>query len=148
DHRRSGGDRLPVYIGRHLAGRIVAGKEDHRVIGVAMSGRKSRIGKSANTCRDAGHDTEGDLGLDQVLAFLAAAAEHEWIATLETEHPLALMCELDQAKRNIALLGRRLAAALAGIFEFGAGAYPVEDVRIDEGVIDDDVARLQSVIAQ
>ena len=127
DHRRGGGDGLPVYIGRHLAGRIMAGEKDHRVIGVAVGGGQTGISQAADAGGDAGHDAERNPGLDQVLAFFAAAAEHEGIAALEPQHPLALARQFDQAQRDIALLRRRLAAALAGIFEFGAGADPIED---------------------
>ena len=54
------GDRLPVDIGGHLAGGIMAGEEDDRVIGVAMGGRKAGIGEAADAGGDARHDAERD----------------------------------------------------------------------------------------
>ena len=91
---------------------------------------------------------KGTSGLGQMLAFLAAAAEHEGIAALEAQHALAGLGEFDQAEGNIVLDGRRLAAALAGIFEFGAGPDPAQDVRVDQGIVDHDVAGLHGVVAE
>src|SRR5689334_12704123 len=113
-----------------------------------MGGGQTRIGQSPNSCCDTGNDPEGDSRFDQVLAFLTAAAEHERIPALETKHPLTLACEFDQAKRDIALLGRGLATALAGIFELRAGADPIENGGVDERVIDNDVAGLEGMITQ
>ena len=118
------------------------------MIGVAVGGGESRIGKPANAGSDAGDDAERNAGLDQMLAFLAAATEHERIATLEAQDPLASLGQFNQPERDITLLGRGFAATLAGIFEFRAGAHPIQDAWIDEGIIDDDVARLQRMIAQ
>ena len=51
-------------------------------------------------------------------------------------------------KRNIPLGGRRLAAALAGIFELRAGLHPAQNVGIDQRVVDHDIAILHGVIAE
>ena len=67
---------------------------------------------------------------------------------MSRKHALAGSGELDQPQGDVALQRRRLAAALAGIFELGAGPRPAQDVGIDQRVIDDDVAVLHGVVAQ
>ena len=52
DHRSSGGDGGPVDRGRDAAGLVVAGEEDHRVVGVAVGDRDAGIGEAADARGD------------------------------------------------------------------------------------------------
>src|SRR6185295_1868515 len=54
----------------------------------------------------------------------------------------------DQAKGNIALPGRGLAAALAGKFDLGTGPGPAENVGIHQRIVNDRVAILQRMIGE
>ena len=113
-----------------------------------MGDRDAGIGEAADAGADAGHDAEGNAGRHQRHRLLAAAPEDERIAALEPQHPPALARQLDQAKRDVGLAGRRLAAALAGIFEHGAGPCQREHARADQRVVDDDVGLAQPVQRQ
>ena len=64
--------------------------------------------------------------LGDLSRFLSPASENQWISALEAKDASAGPGELDQAKGNIALPGRGLAAALAGKFDLGAGPGPAE----------------------
>ena len=79
---------------------------------------------------------------------LPAAAEDEGIAALEAQHAPAFAGELDQPQRDVALLGRGLAAALAGVFQHDAGLGEIEDPVVDQGVIDDDLGLPQPMERQ
>src|SRR3546814_5493657 len=72
-------------------------------------------------------DAEGHAGGDQRQGLLAAAAEHEGVATLETQHPLAGLGQAHQALRDVGLQRRGLAAALAGIDALAVRPREVED---------------------
>ena len=61
---------------------------------------------------------------------------------------LARTGQFDEAQRNILLDGRGLAAALAGIFETDALPDPAQDVRIDQGIVNHDIAVLHGVVAE
>ena len=148
DHRRGGGDRRPVDRLRQLAGLVVAGEEDHRVVGVAMGHRDARIGEAAEAGGDARHDAELHPGPRQRAGLLAAAAEHERIAALEPQHALAGLGQLDQLQRDIGLLRRRLAAALAGMDVLSRGVGELEQRLRHQRVVDDDIGLLQRVIAE
>ena len=62
DHRRGQGNGAPVDVGRHVAGGVMAGEEDHGMVGIAVGGGHAGIGQAANAGRDAGHDPEGNAG--------------------------------------------------------------------------------------
>jgi len=51
----------------------------------------------------------------------------------------------DQAQRDIALLGRRLAAPLARVFDGTAGPRPGQDFLTDQRIIDDDIRLPQRI---
>ena len=101
-----------------------------------MGDRDAGIGKAADAGGDARYHAERNARLDQRQGFLAAAAEHEGVAALEAQDPVALARQRDQPERDVALVRRRLAAALAGIFNHGAGLDPFKDALIHQGVID------------
>ena len=63
------------------------------------------------------------------------------------EDALAAAGKFDQPDGDIALRGRRLAAAFSGIFEFGPHTHPAQDVGVHQRIVDDDIAVLQGVVA-
>ncbi len=115
----------------------MAGDEGDGGIHLAMGDGDAGIGEPADPGADPGHDAEGDAGGDQRQRLFSAAPEDEGIAALEAQHPPAFAGEVDEAQRDVALPGRRLAAALAGIFQPGARTRQVEDAPVDQGVVDD-----------
>ena len=86
-----------------------------------MRHRDAGIGEPADPRRDARHDTERNAGFDQRQGFLAAASEHEGVATLQPTDPFAGARHGNELQRDIALLRRGLSAALAGILDCRAG---------------------------
>src|ERR1041384_573857 len=102
-----------------------------------MGNGNAGIGKTPNPGADARYDAEGNARRNEGQGFLAAAAEDERIAAFQTEDALAFPRQFDQAQRNIALLGRRLAAAFAGVFLCGARGSQSEDALIEQRVIEE-----------
>ena len=90
-------ERRPVEI--DFAVLPVAGHEYASVRVVAMGEGNARIGRRADRRRDPRTDLKRNPLRGERFDLLAAAAEHERIAALETQHPLALLGELDQAAR-------------------------------------------------
>jgi hypothetical protein len=96
--------------------------------------------------RDARHDAERDAGLDQGQGLLATAAEDEGVAAFEPQDPPAVARQLDQTARDVGLLGRGLAAALAGEVELGAGARERQHPLAHQGVVDHHVGLAERVV--
>ena len=103
------------------------------------------IGQAAKAGTDARHDAKRNLGRHECERFFAAAAEQERIAALQTHDPFAAACQFDQAQRNVALFGARLAAPLAGVFDFGSRTRELKDRFIDKRVVDNDLRLLKRV---
>ena len=144
-HRRAPRDPVPVdRVGDQARG-IVAGQECHRLVDVAVGQRDSGIGQPPDAGRNAGHDAERDAGLDQRQRLLAAAGEDERVAALEPQHPPPGARQLDQPQRDIALLRRRLAAALAGVFDHAIRSREGQDLVIDQGVVNDHVGHAEGM---
>ncbi len=140
--------RGPVQRVGHGTVGIVAGNEGDRGIGVARGGRNAGIGQPADAGRDTGHDAKGHAIFHQRLGLLGAASEHEGIAALQAQHPLAFFGQIHQPARNVGLRGRGFAPALAGMFEKGAVARHIENPPVHQRVIDHDVGRAQSMQRQ
>ena len=97
-YRRAPSDCSPIEPARDLPFAIVAGDEGYRGIGVAMSDRDAGIGEPANTRRDPRHDAERDTGSGEGESFLPAPSENARIAALKAQHPLAVLCCLDEPR--------------------------------------------------
>src|SRR5215472_4973804 len=123
----------------------MASDEGDGGIDLAMRDRNPGIGQAPDARADARHDSEGDTRRHQRQGLLPPTAEYEGIAALQAQHPPALASELDQPERDVALLRRRLAAALARIFQLDAGPCEIEDAAIDQRVIDDHLGLAQAV---
>ena len=92
------------------------------------------MGEPADAGGNTRNDAERHARGHERQRFLAAAPENKRIPALEPQHPPAVARKLHQPRRDILLLRRRLAAALAGIDDFtigaGQGQRPVVDQRI------------------
>ena len=97
---------------------------------------------------DAGHNAEWNLGFRQILAFLAAPAKHEGVSALEAQHTLSRPRQFNEAEGNFLLDRRRLATALAGVFQHHAGLHPTQNIGVHQRIIDHNVAILHGVIAE
>src|ERR1041384_4259592 len=128
----------PVEPVGNLAGAAVPGDEGDGGIDVAMGRRDTCIGKTADASGYSRDDAERDPAGDQRQRLLGAAAEDIGIAALEAEAAVPGAGELEQAGRDVALLRRGLAAALAGEFERRLGTGEAQDPLVDERVVDDD----------
>ena len=121
------------------------------MIHVAMRDRDAGIGEPADPRRDAGDDAEGNAGFDQRQRLLAAAPEDEGVAALQPADAFSLSRELHQPERDVALAGRRLAAALARIFDRRAFSRMRQHALVDQRVVDHHVSlakRIQGVERQ
>ncbi len=105
------------------------------MVGVTMRHRNAGIGQPANSRGNAGHHTERNLMLHQRKGFLATTAEDKRITALQPQHAIAFTRQLHQPERNIALLGRWLATAFAGIFQQRACSRQLETIGIDQRVM-------------
>ncbi len=145
DDRRAFGDGRPVEIFGDRAARHVAGDEGDGVIDVAVGDRDAGIAEAADAGGDARHQTEGDARIDQRQRLFAAAAEDEGVAALQAQHALAGPRQFDEARRDVALLRARLAAALAGILKLRPRPCELQNGFVDQRVVDHDVGLLQRV---
>ena len=117
DERRAGrGERREIGRALRPFGEVAC-REDERVIRLARRRRDACISEPADAGRDARNDAKLHAGLGERARFLGAAPEDEGIAALEAQHLLAEPRELDQPQADVALAGRRLAAALAREFK-------------------------------
>ena len=138
-------DGGPVERLRGVAALVMAGHEGHGLIDVAVRYRNTGIGQTADARRDARNYADRDAMLNQCLGFFAAAPEHERIATFQAQDAFALSRQINQPQRDIALLGRWLAAAFAGIDQLRFGLCPVQNPLIDQRVINNHVRLPQRV---
>ena len=100
-------ERLPAHAAGRVLGVEVTG-DDADVLGVAAGRhRDAGVRRGRDRAGDAGHDLEGDPGVDERLGLLAAAAEHERVAALEPHHPPARLRVLDQLRVDLLLARRR-----------------------------------------
>ncbi len=109
------------------------------MIDVAVGNRDARIGEPTDPRRYPRHDAKRHVILDQRQRLLAPTPEDEGIAALQPEDAIARLRELDETKRDVALLGGRLAAALSRIFENGARPRKLQALGIDQRVVHDDI---------
>jgi hypothetical protein len=136
---RSFCDSVPVDPVRHEAGRIMAGEKGHRVVRLAVGHGNARIGQTADARRDARHDAERHLVLDQRQRLFPAPAEHERIAAFQSQDAAPGARQLDEPERNVPLLRRRLAAALAGKDHLGTRPRPLQARFIDQRIMHDHI---------
>ena len=123
----------------------MAGDEGHGLVHLAVGDWDAGAGQSADPGGDAGDDADRDAVADQGLRLLAAAAEDEGVAPLQPQHPTARAGQVDQPQRDVALQGRGLAAALAGEDALGSRSGPVQQRRVHQRVVDDDIGLPQRV---
>ena len=139
DGAASQGKPLPVDFRYFLAGMFMAGDEGDRGGDVAVGEGYAGIGGCADAGGDPRDDLKGDSGLDQRLAFLAAAAEDERVAPLEAGHDLPFQRLFHQQFVDLALLMVVGAADLAGIDQLGIGGGMLEQLLVGQIVVEDDI---------
>ena len=92
------GERVPVDVDRAL-GRVLVPGDDGEVRRHAPVGdRDPGVGGRADGAGDAGHDLERDAGGGERLGLLAAPAEHERVAALQTHDGAAAPAVLDEQR--------------------------------------------------
>ena len=123
----------------------MAGDEGDGVVDVAMRDGNARIAQTADPGGDAGHDAEGNTGLDQRQRFFPAASEDEGIAAFQTQDALARPGQFHQTRGDVPLFRARLAATLAGIFQRGAGIGEFENGFVHQRVIDHMIGLAQRI---
>ena len=106
------------------------------------------VGQAADPGADPRHDPERNLGCDKRKCLFAAAPEDEGIAALQTKHALALARQFDKTKRDVALPGRWLAAALAGKFADRGGPGEGQNALVDQRVVDHHIRLIETMNSQ
>ncbi len=91
------------------------------------------------------HDLIGNSGTLQCLALLAAAAKDKWIAPLETDHSLPLLCFSQEKRRDFILSHGVVTCPLAGVELFTVRTAQGEQGLVGKVVVDDDVAVFKKV---
>jgi len=145
DHERVDGPRQPrpVDAGLALARLLVAGHHRERRGDAAMRERDPRVGRDRDGRADAGNDLERNAGPRQRVGFFAAPSEDERIAALETHDPAPAPGVHDQERVDALLRQGVVAGGLAG--EDAARARRlVEEARMHEPIVDDDVSAAQA----
>ncbi len=74
--------------------------------------------------------------------FLAAAAEHEGIAALEPQHPLALLREFDEERADLLLRQFMIVRLLADVDAFGLPPHEAHQGFVGEPVVEHDIGLL------
>ena len=85
---------------------------------IPMRDRDARIRWDRDRARDAGNDLKRNAGLSQRARFLAAAPEHERVATLQSAHILAVARLFDHEPLDMFLLKTVVAGLFADIDDF------------------------------
>lgn len=109
---------------------------------VAVGERNARIAGAAGGGGDPRHHLKGNAVFGEVFDLLPAAAEDEWIATLQAQHPVALTGELHQLAVDVVLGDRVVSRGLAHIDTFGVTAHQVQYVLRYQAVVEHDVRPL------
>jgi hypothetical protein len=110
---------------------------------VPQCDRDAGVGGYGDGRSDAGHDLEGHAGGDQRGRLLAAAGEHEGIATLEPHHRLPTAPALDQQVVDLGLRQAHVPRRLADVDALGGGGCQIEQRLLRQSVVDDDVGPAQ-----
>jgi hypothetical protein len=132
-------ERRPVERGLRLGGILVPRHEGDAAGHVAMGDRDAGVRRRRDPGRDAGHDLEGNARLPQRQRLLAAAPEHERIATLQAHNVLAGAGVLDQEAGGLLLRELRALPLLADVDALGPHRRPGHRRRRDQAVVEDHV---------
>src|SRR3990172_4826221 len=112
-----------------------------------MSERDSGVGRDRNPRADAGDHLEGNPRLRQRQRLLPPAAEDEWVASLEPGHGAPRPRLTDQNGVDLFLGAAVAAVAFACIDPRGARPTKVEETLVHQGVVHDDIRRLQTALS-
>ena len=84
----------------------------------AMRDRDAGVGRRGDPRRHAGDDLEAHPGRRQCARLFPAAAEHEWVAALQSNHALPIVRKGDQQRVDVTLASRLARpAALADVVQ-------------------------------
>src|SRR5262249_26395969 len=129
-----------------LARLLVAGHHCERRGDAAMRERDARVGRDRDRRAHTGDHLERNAGPRQRLGLFSAPPEDEWVAALEAHHPTPAPGVHDQERVDALLRQRMVAGFLTG--EDAARARRlVEEARMHEPVVDDDVSATQELEA-
>ena len=104
-----------------------------------MGDRDAGVGRSGDGRRHARHHLEGDAVAGQLQRFLAAAPEDEGVAALEPRHPQPGLRLFDQQGVDAVLRQLLLPSRLAREHPLGGRRRVVQQRRVRQPVVDDDV---------
>ncbi len=142
DNRRRLGDPSPVDPVRYRAAGIVTGQKGHRLIDIAMGSGNTRIGEAANSGSHSGNDAKRNAMLYQGQRLFCSPPKYERITAFQAQHLLSRFCKFNKPQGYITLFWRRLAAALACIFQSGIRILERQAGIIHQRVVNDDICLL------
>ncbi len=122
-----------------LGGILVAGHNREMRRRPAVCHGDSGVRRRADGAGDAGHDLERHTGRRQRLGLLAATPEHERVATLEPDDGAPGTPVLDEERVDVGLLDLGPAGRLPDVDALGVGRRELQQRRVHEPVVDDDV---------
>ncbi len=140
-------ERVPVGVGRSFGGVLVPGDDRHARRQPAVRHRDARVRGRRDRARHARHDLEGNAGRDALLSFLAAAPEHERVATLQPDDLLAGGAPGDKQLVDLFLRHRDAPGRLADVDQLRTGWRERQERRRCEPVVHDDVRAAQQLLA-
>ena len=112
-----------------------------------MRNRNARISGRGNRRRDAGHDLKRHARRPTLLRLFPASSKYERIAAFQARHRFALPRLRNEQRVDVGLFHRMLRARLADVGLLGVRADILEQGRMGETIVDDDVARAQQLHA-
>jgi len=133
--------RRPVEFIERLP--AMRGDQAYRLRVIAMGQWNAGIRGAGQSGGDAGHDFEADAVRAQEFQFLAAAAEHEWIAALEPDHAFPGERVLQHELVDALLRGVVLRGLLADFDELGVAARQLQHVAADQSVMQDHIGLVE-----
>ena len=113
----------------------------------AVGDRDAGVGWGSDGRGHAGYHLEGNAVTCKGKGLLAAAAKDEGVAALEARHAQASLRFLDKQGVDAVLGQLLLSSRLAGEDALGGGGRVVQQRRVGQPVVDDDVGPLQRLAA-
>jgi hypothetical protein len=136
----AGGEFAPVRLG---FGQVVAFQDGDPAAHLSMGEGEADPGGGPLEGADTGNHLEGNARGLQSLGLFATPAEDQGVTTLEADHPAAGPGVVDQALVNVGLKDTGPATPLPHGQGQGPLGKEVQEGRIQQGVVVDDLSRLQ-----
>jgi len=118
-------------------------ERQHRAV-VTVSHRDTSIGRTGNGGGNARYDLIGDACCSEFGCFLSASSKDHRVSALESYHGFPFLSEAYDEVIRFLLLEDVIVSTLARIDFLTMVWHPGEELRVSEGVVDEDVRLLKA----